>query len=253
MEIAMKNSLKWGWLALSALVPAAAVAQPNHSSKYVVLTTYHVKPSANQDFADLLKNKWMPAMKKGGGSPRIFSSSPAGGDSNTYVISSYLDSFALFDGKTALSKGAGDAGAAALLAQRAQMIEGRTVVIMRRVPEMSVYPDSPRDSPLMLVQYNKLATGKREEFEALWKKDVAPAIRKAGRFVSVWRVVLGEELQFVTATPLESYADLDKGISASQMALEPAAYSAFNAKVGPLVASTRRQVLRLRKDLMGVE
>src|SRR5262249_15174958 len=147
------------------------------------------------------KNKWVPAMKKGGGSPRIYSSAAIGGDSNVFVIANYVDSFALYDGKTTLSKGAGEGGAAAMLAQRAQMIDSRSVTVLRRMPEMSVYPEAPLDNPLMLVQYNKLIPARREEFDALWKKEVAPAIKKAGRFVSVWRVVLGDELQYVTTTP----------------------------------------------------
>jgi hypothetical protein len=62
----------FGLLALFAFRPAQA-AEPPNPQQYLMLTTYHVKPSADSDFADLLKNKWMPAMKKAGASPRIFS------------------------------------------------------------------------------------------------------------------------------------------------------------------------------------
>ena len=68
-----------GLLALSTFVTARGADQPTPRPKYLILTTYHVKPSAEADFADFLKNKWMPAMKKGGASPRIYSMSPAGG------------------------------------------------------------------------------------------------------------------------------------------------------------------------------
>jgi hypothetical protein len=63
----------FGLLALFGFLPAQDAEPPNPKPQYLILTTYHVKPSADSDFADLLKNKWMPAMKKAGASPRIFS------------------------------------------------------------------------------------------------------------------------------------------------------------------------------------
>ncbi|MBY0506487.1 MAG: hypothetical protein K2X03_21390 [Bryobacteraceae bacterium] len=243
--------MKFITLILAAL-PLAA--QANLTSKYMVLTTYHAKPGASADFADFLKHKWMPAMKKGGASPRIFSAAPIGGDASVFTMSSYVDTFAGYDNATStLEKGAGAAAYGRMTAQRAQLIDSRVTTVLRRVPEMSVYREKPHDSPILLVQYTRNVGAKRAEFDALWKKEVLPAVKKAGQYVSVWRVALGDDLQYVITTPLESYAELDKGLSVAARALEPAAYSAFNEKVAPMVESTRREVRILRKDLMGIE
>ncbi|MEP6537519.1 MAG: hypothetical protein ABJF23_19440 [Bryobacteraceae bacterium] len=243
----------FGLLAVSLLVPARGADQPTQKPKYLILTTYHVKPSAEADFADLLKNKWMPAMKKGGASPRIYSMSGAGGRAATFVISSTTDSLSLFDGKTALVKGAGEGDAARMIAQRSQLIDDRTVTILRRREEMSVYPETLTNSPLLLVQHVKAAPGKNQEFIALWKSEVLSAVKKSGVTVSTWSVILGDESHFSMTIPLSSYADLDKGVSAAQMSMTPEEYERFNVKIGPLFTSLHREVLRLRTDLMGLQ
>jgi hypothetical protein len=241
-------------LACLAAPSAPLSAQSNTTSKFLYMTTYHVKPSASADFADFLKNKWMPAMKKGGGSPRIYSGTPAGGDTNVYMIVSYLDSMAMFDQPvTTLEKGAGASAYARMLAQRNQMIDSRTQIIASRVPELSVYKDTAQAAPLLLVQYTKTLPSKQQEFRNIWLKDVVPAVKKAGRAVSVWRIVMGDENQFVTSTPLASFAELDKGLSIAQLSMEPDAYVSFNNAIQPTATGLRREVLRLRQDLMGAE
>ena len=240
---------------LSLLVCAAAMrAQPNTTSKYLVLTTYHVKPAAIADFADFLKDKWMPAMKKGGATPRIYTATPVSGDASVFLIASYLDSLATFDNPvTALEKGAGAGGYARLQAQRAQMIDQRTQMVLTRQAEMSVYRETPAESPLLLLQYLKTAPGKSQEFRDAWVKTAVPAVKKAGRAVSTWRLAFGDETQFVVSVPLASFAELDKGHTAAQLTMEPTAYTAWNRSVQPLGDSTRREVLHLRRDLMGAE
>ena len=37
------------------------------------------------------------------------------------------------------------------------------------------------------------------------------------------------------------------------LSIEPAAYAAFNSKIGPMVESQRRDVFRRRRDLMGAK
>jgi hypothetical protein len=239
-----------GLLAFSAFVPAQAADKPAEKPQYLLLTTFHVKPGADADFADLLKNHWYPAMKKAGASPQIYSATPAGGRAGTYVIASQVHSLAIFDGKTALSSGAGDVEAAHIIARRANMIEDRSETIMRRRPEMSVYRETPESSPLILVQHVTVAPGKMEEYQAVWNGMVLPAVKKSGHFVSTWRVALGEDTRFDMVTPLSKFAELDKGFSVAQMSMTPEEYAALNAKVGGLFTNMRREVLRLRKDLM---
>jgi hypothetical protein len=243
-------------IALSVLAGLAApvIAQSNTTSKYMVLYTYHVKPAASDEFADFLKHKWVPAMKKGGASPRIYSSTPVGGDPAVFYIASYVDSLAMFDNPvTTLEKGAGAGPYARMQAQRAQMIEQRTNTILTRVPEMSVYRDSATESPLLLVTYVKTATGKQADYRKLWTEGLVPAVKKAGRSVSTWRVAFGEETQFVNSTPLASFAELDKGHTIGQLSMERAAYTTWNNAVQQTTVSIRREVLRLRRDLMGAE
>lgn len=243
-----------GLLACLAAPGLPLSAQSNTSSKYLYMTTYQVKPSASADFADFLKNKWMPAMKKGGASPRIYSGTPAGGNLNVYMITSYMDSLAMFDQPvTTLEKGAGASAYARMIAQRNQMIDSRSQIIASRQADLSVYKDTAQESPLMLVQYTKTIPSKQQEFRDMWMKQVVPAVKKAGRAVSVWRITMGDENQFVTATPLASFAELDKGLSISQLSMERDAYLAFNQAIQQTTTGLRREVLRLRRDLMGTE
>ncbi len=236
-----------------ALLGAVPLAAQDNTSKFLYVTHYQVKPPSTADFADFLKNRWVPAMKKGGAAVRIYSSAPAGGNSGQFIITRPLDSFAMFDGKTTLSKGAGDAAAAAMLAQRAQMIDERVEVVLRRAEDLSLYAEMPKESPLLMVQTMTVMPGQRATFEALWKKDVLPAVKKAGLTVSAWRVTLGGELEYRFASPLGSMAELDKGISLAQRVLDAKAYPAFNDAVGAMTLRVSRHILRLRKDLMGGE
>ena len=49
------------------------------------VTTCQVKQGMSQAFEDLLRHRWVPALKKGGTSPTIYATSTTGGDSNAYV------------------------------------------------------------------------------------------------------------------------------------------------------------------------
>jgi hypothetical protein len=239
-------------MSLLACLGAPALAQSNTTSKYMVLYTYHVKPAATEEFADFLKNKWMPAMKKGGVSPRIYSSTPVGGDPAVFHITSVIDSLATFDNPvTALEKGAGAGAYARMQAQRAQLIEQRMNLILTRVPELSVYREVTTESPLLLVTYVKTAPGKQADFRKLWVNDLVPAVKKAGRSVSTWRIAFGEETQFVISTPLASFTELDQGHTVAQLTLEKDAYNTWNNAMQQTTVSIRREVLRLRLDLMG--
>lgn len=240
-------------VSLLAALAAPAGAQTDTRPRYMVLTTYHVKPTAVADFGDFLKNKWIPAMKKGGTSPRIYSGTPLSGNSAVFAITYTLNSLARFDGQSALEKGAGEAGYARLLNQRAHMIESRTNVILTRQADMSVYLEPAPESPLLLVTHVRTGTGKQADFRALWVKDLVPAAKKAGRQVSAWRVAFGDETHFVMATPLASFAELDKGHTAAQLSMERAAYTTWNNAIGQTGLSTQREVWRLRRDLMGAE
>lgn len=239
-------------MSLLACLGSPALAQSNTTSKYMVLYTYHVKPAATEEFADFLKNKWVPAMKKGGASPRIYSWTPVGGDPAVFHITSAMDSLATFDNPvTTLEKGAGAGAYARMLAQRAQLIEQRMNIILTRVPELSVYREVTTESPLLLVTYVKTAPGKQADFRKLWVNDLVPAVKKAGRSVSTWRIAFGEETQFVISTPLTSFAELDKGHTVAQLTLEKEAYNTWNNAMQQTTVSIRREVLRLRLDLMG--
>lgn len=192
-------------------------------------------------------------MKKGGASPTIYSSSPTGGAFGRYVIVNQFDSFAVYDGPSALQKGAGDAEYHRIQAQRNQQIEERSTLTLRRVSEMSVPADRTKPSPMILLQRVQIAPEKRKQFEALWISEVVPAVRKAGRYVSVGRVTLGGVTEYHITTGLNSYAELDKGVTAAQLSMTPDQYTAFNKLAGQANGVIRREVLRRRLDLMELD
>lgn len=53
----MKSTIPF---AILAACSAAMAADPPAPSKFLQVTTYQVKPGMNQDFEDLLRNRWSP-------------------------------------------------------------------------------------------------------------------------------------------------------------------------------------------------
>ena len=222
-----KFGAAFGLPALFAFVPARAAGQSTQKPRYLILTIYQVKASADADFADLLKNKWIARDEEG----RCFAA----------------NSLAPFDGNSTLSKGAERPSRAH---QRALQIEDGVVTILRRRAEISSCRETPQDSPLLPVQPVKIAPGTNQKNIALWKSDVSPAGKQIGHAVSTWSGIPGDGNHFMLPTALSSYSNLYKGVGAARLSRRPAEYEAFNMKIGPMFTNMRREVLRPRTDLM---
>jgi len=104
------------------------------------------------------------------------------------------------------------AGAAAYAAKAARFVESSRTIAIETRPDLTLAPKPGDQAKLVIVTTTTVAQGNATEYESFIKTQVTPAIKKAapkGYLVS--QVVYGGNLnQFVAATLLDSFADLQK-------------------------------------------
>jgi hypothetical protein len=96
----------------------------------------------------------------------------------------------------------------------------------------------------------EVVTGRQPEFEAILKNDWAPALKKAGvPSYGVSQVMLGGAItEYYTFTPLENYAQLDKG-HPIQQSLGEAGLNELMAKMGATIHHAERIVIKYDDEL----
>ncbi|MBM3785490.1 MAG: hypothetical protein FJW30_14080 [Acidobacteria bacterium] len=233
-----------------ALLTSVYAADPPPLRRYARVATYEVKPGMNLAFEDYLKNRYLPATRKGGENTVIHQGTSVTGNNNTYQVTVFLDSLARFDSESPFRKGAGEDWRR-ILDQRDALIERGSAITIRTIADLSVPQTPGKVSPLQIRQHVRVRGDKRAEWEEVWKSVVVPAVKKAGRWVVVSRVAFGADVEFRITAGTDTFAELDKGHTIAALSLSPEEYSAFNKRVGPMVESQRREVLRRRTDLMG--
>jgi len=125
---------------------------------------------------------------------------------------------------------------------------GHRRIIDEVLPQYSLPPTA--EVPKMIrVLRTKVQPGKVDEYLALSKNEVLPAMKKSGvKFYNVSQVRYGDSrMEFVSVTGLNSWADLDGGYGAEK-GMGHEAYQRFQAKIGPLILDSQLDIYSLVVD-----
>ena len=179
-----------------------------------VVTLVQVKPDMLNEWLDLQKNEVMPALKKAGIASRLMLATTAG-DNYEYLDVRPAGKFAALDGPGPLNRALGAEAAGRLIAKLRKCLDGQRSYLINTVNELTIPPDT---NALVLVTARvRVAPGKNEEFENLFKTDFLPIFKKAkaeGKIAgySFNRRSLGANTQDRTLTTwYNKFADMDGG------------------------------------------
>lgn len=225
-------------------------AQMPAGPEYYAITVLNVKPEMVAEWRDFAKNESIPALKKGGVKERSVWGTATFGDVFQYVTITPIESFAQYDGDSAIQKALGRDGAQAYLAKAARFFNGVRTFADRERPDLSYVGKMTAAPTLAVVSFVQVAPGRGPEFESTLKTDVLPAIRRsgaAGFFVSQ-TVYGGDANAYTIVVPYNTFAEIGKG-PAVQQALGDAAYRSLMRKNIGVVTHIERMVARYMADL----
>lgn len=236
-------------LVLSSSAICLAQSSPSPTTPYVA-TAVQVKPDMLNEWLDLQKNEVLPALKKAGVSSRLMLATFAG-DNYEYLDVRPATPFASFDdGVGPLQRALGPEAAARLIAKLRKCIEGQRSWLFNNVDELTI-PTDPNATPQVLVTTRvRIAPGRAQEFENLFKTDFLPIFKRAkaeGKIAgyTVGRRSLGANARDRTLTGwYNKFADIDGGPILTRMVGEQEA-ARLLAK-GNAIATLVEQVVRRR-------
>jgi hypothetical protein len=218
---------------------------------YMRLNVVDVRPDMMADYVALQKAESIPALQKGGVEWRDAWRAGNFGSPFTIAYISPITSFAAFDGPTPIEKALGADGAQQYMAKIAKMVNGSRVYAIRARPDLGYKgPEGMAMPKLGILASVEVMAGRQPDFEMIIKNEWTPALKKAGvPMYNVSEVVYGGAIgEYYTFTPLENYAQLDKGHPIQQVIGE-AGLMKLMAKLGPHIRHAERMVLRYDEEL----
>lgn len=137
-----------------------------------VVDLIRVQPGMGSEWQDLVKNEYMPAMKKGGVSRFYVLRRATFGGAGEFMLSRYIKNLAELDEPSPLVKGLGQSGATALSAKLNRLTASfRTVGITSR-PDLSI-PPLGVGLKLVAMTRTSVTPGRVADFEKAAKEQVA--------------------------------------------------------------------------------
>jgi hypothetical protein len=224
-----------------------AASQP----QMLAMTVVTVVPGMGAEYSDYQMKEVMPALRKGGSPGRDAFSTGVFGEAGVFAFFAPVADMAQFDGPGPMAKALGQEAAAALGLKGSKLVASRRVMLVRTRPDLGYQPTPGAEpSRLYVISEVQVAPGRRTEFEAIVKKEVVPAMRKAQvKAYHVLEVVYGGPAgSYTTAIGYDSYADIGKG-HPFQIAFGEEGARKFEAKVAGIVTHVERFVTRHRPDL----
>jgi hypothetical protein len=200
-------------IALGVNLAALCVAQPglrldSPSTRELVIIV-HVKPEMLNRWLDLQKNEVVPALKKSGLKTRTVYSSGLFGNAFEYTIILPLTNFADFDFPGKQAEALGSTADARLTGKVRACIASSTSFLSTVLPDLS-NPGESRHAGIVQFLRLRVATGRMQEYETLFKTEALPALKAANSRVIVARRGLGTNGYDLTfETPMTKFADLD--------------------------------------------
>jgi hypothetical protein len=238
------------WLGAVLQSTPATPQQPPAAPIALMLTIVDVKPDMMADYVALQKNETIPNLQKGGVEWRDAWRAGFFGTTYTVAYVTPLASFARLDGPTPIEKAVGADGARAYEAKIAKMVASMRRYALRDRADLGYRTEGGAMPKLGVLASVEVITGRQPEFETILKNEWAPALKKAGvPSYSVSQVMLGGAItEYYTFTPLENFAQLDKG-HPIQQSLGEAGMNQLLAKMGATIHHAERIVIRYDDEL----
>jgi hypothetical protein len=232
-----------------AQAPSAA-ATPPAAPVFVRLTIVEIRPDMITDYVALQKAETIPALQKAGVAWRNAWRTANFGSTFTVAYIAPMASFATLDEPNPLLKSMGEEGYRQYTGKMAKLITSQRVYALRDRPDLGLKTEGAPMAKLGVLASVEVVPGRANEFETILKNEWTPALKKAGvANYGVSQVVYGGSMgQYYTFTPLENYAQLDKG-HPIQQSIGEAGMNRIVAKMSNSTRSVERFIIRFDEEL----
>ncbi len=229
-------------------IAAALAISPLRAQQGTIqgLRFYKIKPDRVADF--LSATKEINALQSKAGSERYYSVWHSLTGDNEYLRADSYSKWAEFTATPDPKMEAQSAVMLGLTTRITQSTESSRRIIDEVMPEYSL-PRSAEVPKMIRVLRTKVRPEKLNEYLALSKSEVLPAVKKSGvKFYNVSLVRYGESRsEIVSVTGFNSWADLDGGYGAEK-GMGEEGYQRFQAKVRPLILDSQSDIYTLVAD-----
>jgi hypothetical protein len=238
------------WFGLTTGFASRCVGQSDPATPQLFqITVYKIKPDMVAEWESLVKAA-IPALKKAGVPMVSFWQTAIFGE-NEWVAATPIAKFAEYDGANPFVRALGEAGAMRLHAMAVKCLaEPARGYAVRFRRDLSINQPMTEPPAIATVTSIHVAFGKGQEFEAIVKGDVLPAMKKAGLTQFwVYEAVQGGDVNgWTIVTPYKNFAEVDVP-SPMVRAIGQEGAQKIAAKSAGIVVSMERSVMRYRVDL----
>ena len=219
-----------------AQAPSATAATPA-APTFIRLAIFEIRPDMVAEYVALQKSETIPALQKAGIPWRNAWRTGHFGTGFTVAYLSPIKSFAMLDEPNPLLKALGEEAYQQHQAKMAKFIVSMRTYALRDRPDLGIKAEGAPMAKLGVLASVETVPGRATEWETILKNEWTPALKKAGvTGYGVSQVVFGGSAgQYYTFTPLENYAQLDKGHPITQSIGE----AGMNRIIAKMTASTR--------------
>jgi hypothetical protein len=233
-----------------AQAPSAAAAAPAAAPAFIRLALFEIRPDMVVDYVALQKSEVIPALQKAGVPYRHAWRTGQFGTGFTVAYLSPIKSFAALDEPNPLLKSMGEEAYRQYQAKMSKFLVSMRTYAMRERPDLGLRTEGAPMPKLGVLASVEVAPGRATEWETILKNEWTPALKKAGvaNYVIHQTVFGGSAGQYYTFTPLENYAQLDKGHPITQ-SIGEAGMNKILAKMSGSTRSVERWIIRYDEEL----
>lgn len=229
----------------AALAAGTLAAQP--MPPLLSISRVQVRADRMAEYLDIQK-KITEAFKKGGAPMRIVMRGAMGNPLEVITVSG-MTNYAERDGMndSAIAKAMTPGEWQALYARRDQCTVSVRTTIERTLPDSSISPAAAPLPAMMREVRTRVRPGKANEYAALVKNELLPALKKTGVTSFRMRQVQygGSRTEFGSVIPLAKWSELDTMGSALQNAMGAEGYAKYMQKIGEITAWSEYLVWRV--------
>ena len=172
------------------------------------------------------------------------------GNTTDFEVLTRLSKFADRDGQNPFDKYSTEQERVMRGARLAQYEQNVQVTIDRTLPDLGIPPQGQLVPPTFTHMIRlRVRSGGNEEFAAVMKNDMIPALKKADvKLLLARRTALGGVGDYYFAEGMEKWAEMDNPLSLSK-AMGPEAYKKMEDKLNSLVTLREDTIWRYQPDL----
>jgi hypothetical protein len=226
---------------------ASATATP---PVFVRLNIVEIRPEMMAEYVALQKAETIPALQKAGMPYRNAWRTGAFGSTFMVAYITPIKSFAQLDEPNPIVKAMGEEAARAYMAKMAKLITSQRLYALRDRPDLGLRTEGTPMAKLGVLAEVEVVPGRALEWEGILKNEWTPALKKAGvANYAVNQVIFGGSAgAYYTFTPIENYAQLDKGHPITQ-SIGEAGMNKILAKMSASTRSVERFIIRYDEEL----